>query len=532
MSRIWLKMVALMQEWFPTPDRPRHILRVTGFSGRVDDRPTGGGAGALWRWFAVWPLIATALAGSQQTSAGDSPSFLNDVAPIFLKRCTGCHGRVKSEGGYRLHTFEYLTMPGASELESIVAGSPQESELFIRIMESDESMRMPQEDDPLSAKETELIGRWIESGAAYDGSSPSATIRSEMPPRLHPASPSRYAVAVPVYAVAFSPDGSTLAVSGYREITFWNPESGELMGRIGGLPQRIHSLAWHPDGMRLFAGGGIPGEYGELSEVNIGKGIRSRVFGVWGDVVLSTALSHDGTRLLGTSADTVVRCYSVDSGDRQWQSELHADWVTSGAFTADDQFVATGGCDFAIKVLDADSGKLYATYKGHQRNLGAETGRFAVHCITFDDNGPLAFSAGGGQSIRVWEPEKAKAEDGDAGDMEIRFFRKGHTRFIKHNSNRPVFGLVTWTNHLFAATGDGAVKEYAIDTLEEVRTYMGHSGWVFCLDAHVGIQRVAAGAFSGEVHIWSTVSGKLATSFVAAPGIGDVTVSRVTSARE
>ena len=131
----------------------------------------------------------------------------------------------------------------------------------------------------------------------------------------------------------------------------------------------------------------------------------------------------------------------------------------------------------------------------------------------------LAFSGGEGRAIRVWEPEKAKAEDGDAGDMEIRFYKKGHTQFIRHGSERPIFRMQVEGNDLFVATGDGFVKQYAVDTLKEVRSYTGLDGWTFAIDVHAGTQRIAAGDFSGRIRIWDTASGDPVTTFVAAPGM-------------
>ena len=38
-------------------------------------------------------------------------SFLRDLAPTLMKRCSGCHGEKKNKGDYRLHTFAGLMGP-------------------------------------------------------------------------------------------------------------------------------------------------------------------------------------------------------------------------------------------------------------------------------------------------------------------------------------------------------------------------------------------------------------------------------------
>src|SRR5208283_917450 len=53
---------------------------------------------------------------------------------------------------------------------------------------------------------------------------------------LSPASAGEYSVAcgtaLPLSAVAFSPDGKTLAVGGYREVLLWDLAAGKLAKRI------------------------------------------------------------------------------------------------------------------------------------------------------------------------------------------------------------------------------------------------------------------------------------------------------------
>jgi WD40 repeat protein len=63
-----------------------------------------------------------------------------------------------------------------------------------------------------------------------------------------------------LYAVALSPDGSTVAVSGYtssdgsnNDIYILNRESGRMLRRIAGLPNTILHLTYSPDGSRLAA---------------------------------------------------------------------------------------------------------------------------------------------------------------------------------------------------------------------------------------------------------------------------------------
>ena len=153
------------------------------------------------------------VAVSVQNATAADVSFLRDVAPILTTRCAGCHGDKKAEGDYRLHTFDYLLLAGASGSVAVTPGKPEESELLARLVDADPATRMPQEDDPLTKAEIETVRNWIAAGAKFDGVDRAASIKSQLPPRKHPAAPERYAHAVPVYALAWSPTSGELAGS-------------------------------------------------------------------------------------------------------------------------------------------------------------------------------------------------------------------------------------------------------------------------------------------------------------------------------
>src|SRR5579871_3523673 len=263
-------------------------------------------------WFAA-PLLL-ACVGNPATAG---VSFTHAIAPILLKRCTGCHGERTNLGGYRAHTYQSLMQHGASGQAPVVPGKPEESRLFRLITAKSADARMPRSDDPLSPEQIALIRAWILEGAKFDGSDPAAALKNLLGPRAHPAAPAVYRMPVPVMALAFAPGGKEIAVGGYQEVTVWDTATGALLRRLPHLPQRIQALHFRKDGRQLLTAGGSPGEYGEVALVDVATGSPT-VLDTFNDIVLTAAFSPDEKRIVAGSAEGSVRAYETERGARLW----------------------------------------------------------------------------------------------------------------------------------------------------------------------------------------------------------------------
>ena len=444
-------------------------------------------------------------------------SFVHDLAPLLVKRCISCHGDRKDSGSLRLHTYEQLMRGGASGA-AVVAGKPDESELFKLLTTDDDVDRMPRDDDALTAPQIALFRTWIEQGAKFDGTDTKLALKSLLGPRDHPAAPEAYRIPLPVLALALAPGGKEVAVGGRHEVTVWDTTTGKLLRRLGHLPQRIQTLSFNHDGSQLLVGGGTPGDYGELTLVKSATGEKIRVLDTFDDVVLSACFRADGQRIAAGSGDQSVRVYDAADGHRMWAMKLHADWVTGVSFSTDQRFVASASKDKTVKIYEAETGSLYTAYNGHNQMIGAHAGQNPVYNVQFTPDAAVACSAGKGAWIQIWEPEKARDENGTAADMEDRFAKTGHARYLAHGFKQEVFALVVRGTQVFAASADGLVKQFDLESMQEVRPYTGHHDWVYSLDCDAAANRLATGAYDGEVRIWDTTTGACLTAFKAAPG--------------
>jgi len=91
--------------------------------------------------------------------------YLRDIQPIFAEHCSSCHGPEDQESGLRLDDRSSLLEGGDWGEPTIVPGKSDES-FLIRVVAGEEpDLKMPPEDEPLTASQIELLRAWIDQGA-------------------------------------------------------------------------------------------------------------------------------------------------------------------------------------------------------------------------------------------------------------------------------------------------------------------------------------------------------------------------------
>ncbi len=442
--------------------------------------------------FCLLLIAVTARVVSAAESSAKAVSFKSDLAPLLQKKCVSCHGPEKAKGHYRLHTFGELLKPGDSKSSPVVAGRPEASELYRRLVAKDDDDRMPQKDEALPAAQIALFERWIREGARFDGMDTNAALAAILPKAARPEPPVAYPRAVPVRTLAFNADGSEIAAGGYHEVTIWNPTNGALLRRIPGLAQNIHGLAYSPDGAQLAVAGGAPGVMGEVALVDPARGVVKRTLMESLDVVLSVCFSPDGRRLAAGGADNAIHVFDVATGNEQLLIQQHADWVMNVAFNHDGTELASASRDRSARIYDAKTGELETTYLGH----GAP-----VFGVAFTADDKFAVTCGRDAKAQVWNVNNGKKS------AELSGF------------DGEVYQVIATREHIFSAAADKSVRQHtAGKTPALVRTLAGHHDFVFALACHEGTRRLASGSFDGEVRVWNVDDGTVIHAFTASPG--------------
>jgi mono/diheme cytochrome c family protein len=425
------------------------------------------------------------------SAAPPAVSFRQDIAPIFLKQCQDCHGPKKSKGGYRLDTFEHLLESGDSNKPSVTPGKPAESELYHLIDAADEDDRMPKKADRLPDAQIALIKRWIQQGADFDAKDKTASLSTYIAEIEQPAPPVAYTQPLAITAMAFSPSGDELVVSGYHEITFWEPLSGKNIARIPGLPERTYGLAYSPDGKLLAVACGTPGSLGEVRLIELTERKTSKVLDRINDSVLTVRFSPDGQHLAAGGADNAIRIYSVPTKSREKLIEQHGDWIMDLAFSPDSARIVSASRDKSARVFDVKTGAMLAAFLGHGE---------AVMGVAWDPAGKLIYSAGHDRKVQIWnaaDGKKFSQIGGFEGDP---------------------FKLEVAMGSLFSGCADGIVRQYALADHEMEHAYPRMSEWVYCIALDPHHRRLAAGSYGGKIKIWNVNDGGLSNEFIAAPG--------------
>ncbi len=181
-----------------------------------------------------------------RTSADDKVDFDSQIQPIFAEHCGQCHGEKKGLGKLRLHNSAAIREKLAADAELLVAGKPEESELYQRlVLPAENRKRMPKGADPLPDAVVALIKAWIEQGAVLSltaASEPAAAAPTEAPlPEVAAASAEVIqrlteagAQVLPLYA-----DSNLLQISyAYRD----QPASDADLAMLEDAAEQVYSL--------------------------------------------------------------------------------------------------------------------------------------------------------------------------------------------------------------------------------------------------------------------------------------------------
>lgn len=423
----------------------------------------------------------------------EAVSFQKQIAPLFVDNCLGCHNPEKPEGEYSMATIDLLAK-GGEHGAAVEPGKPEESRLF-QMLTGKVEPAMPFEDDPLDAASIALVEAWIRQGAKFDGPNRETPLE-EMVPREEEAEwDPDYKAPPPIAALAFSPDGATLAAGGRREITFWDVATGAWKARWSTKGERIADLEYTPDGARLVHAGGTPGRYGEVVLWDVASGQPLRTLLETKDVVFALAVRPGGEEAAAGGADRIFRIWRLADGQELHSVENHADWILGVAYTRDGKRLLTASRDRSAKIWDQEAGEPVVTFALHSDG---------VYAVAAAPDGATAASVGADKRLRFWKTE------GDANQTaEVAAHNDAVFRVVFAPSGKLVF----------TAGADARVVAWNPADNKAVREYAGHKDYVHSLALSPDESLLAAGGWDGRILVWRVETGEVVADFLAAPAL-------------
>ena len=436
-------------------------------------------------------FLSTLFALSLSAADEKSVSFFNDVVPIFKKSCNGCHHPGKLKGQLDLTTYD-AAVKGGKHGALVKAGDPKSSVLMDEI--TGEEPSMPKEGDPLTKDELALIEKWIAQGAKDDTP---ASAKS-----LKPSEPPTYLAPPVISALAWSPDGKVLAVSGYHEVLLHDVAGSNLVARLLGESQRVESLAWSADGKLLGVAGSAPARFGEVQIWNTASNTLAGAFKVSSDSVYGISFSPKADRVAVGCADKTVRILAVADGKELLKFDNHSDWVFGTLWTVDGTRLLTGSRDKAMKMIDASNGQFIDDIN---KLLDP------ILCIARHPKEDVVAYGGEMGISRTYKISDNQGRTAANNDVNLRkeFERlPGPVHAISYNAD----------GSLLAVGGAGPeVRVFSSADAKRVATLKGHGGAIFALAFNSQTNLLAAGGFDGNIRLYETTKGELVRSFVPVP---------------
>jgi hypothetical protein len=128
------------------------------------------------------PTTVAKTAPKVNAKGGPTVSFANDVAPILNGRCGGCHIQ-KASGQFSMATYETL-MKGPMKSGKVIFPGDVKSSVLIEKIEEKE---MPPSAAGIPDSELATLKKWVQEGAKFDGTSPTAQLTSYLNKNNQPA---------------------------------------------------------------------------------------------------------------------------------------------------------------------------------------------------------------------------------------------------------------------------------------------------------------------------------------------------------
>jgi WD40 repeat protein/mono/diheme cytochrome c family protein len=412
-------------------------------------------------------------------------SYYRDIRPVIQRQCQGCHQPGIKSSNLDLTSYEGLQSGGKR--------GPAASTL-VQYLTGESKPRMPLGQPALPTEQIDLFRQWLAAGAKDD-------TPAEARDDITVDKPVIYTQPPVLNALAFSPDGNMLAVSGNREVIVHTLASDVGMMRLRGVSERILSLVFSKDGATLIAAGGTPARFGEVQIWDVATGRLKRSVSVTGDTVFGTSLAPDASKIAAGCTDNTVRMIDASTGKELFKIGNHENWVLGTIFSTDGKRIVSVGRDRAAKLTDATSGAFL-------ENVNLLRGELAA--IARHPTKDLVVIGGEDRTPYIYTMDRPKV-------MKIA---DDTTLIRKLERQSGAIAALAWSSdgtRIAVAGASPEVTIYDADTGERIAACKGHSAGIYTVAFSPDGKTLATGGFDGQVRLYNVKTGELAKAFIPVP---------------
>ncbi|MDA1232354.1 MAG: hypothetical protein O2856_16395, partial [Planctomycetota bacterium] len=303
--------------------------------------------------------------------------------------------------------------------------------------------------------------------------------------------------------------GKLLAVSGYHEVLIHTLDESVPPKRLVGRSQRVESLAFSPDGTILAVAGGTPALFGELKLWNVAEGKLMHSTTLALDTLFGVSFNVDGTLVAFGAADNRVRVVKVETAEVTMRMDAHSDWVQGTTFSLKDDHVISVSRDMSMKLAILSSGQFVDNITSI--TPGALKGGL-VDVIRHPTREEV-FAVGSDGEPRLYKIFREKARQiGDDFNL-IRAYSKLPGRLcdldLTPSGNKFVVGASTAVS--------GAARIYMTEDPAKFVDIPDVTSPVFAVSFRPDELQVAVSGFDGMIKLCNAESGVVEKTFSAAP---------------
>ncbi len=303
-----------------------------------------------------------------------------------------------------------------------------------------------------------------------------------------------------VEATAVSPNSDRWAAGGQDgKVRLWQRAQLDQPPLVINFGEHVQALAWSPDGKTLAVGGtNADGKVLRLFDAQSGEP-RGDLLGHT-DGVLSIRFNAAGTHLLTSGYDNTARIWDLKTMKELRALRGHSWWVWSAEWSPDERAVVTAGHDGKCIVWD-----LASANNDKPETLNLFTGHSGpIYAASWSPDGQRIASAGYDQRVLVWDRAQAKPFPFDKLTANAAVPPPVYLPLVGHHGPvRAVKFFPDATGRLMSTSQDNTVRVWDTASGKTIQTLRGHSGRVSSAAFVDGSARILSASHDRKLKLWN-----------------------------